>query len=191
MHPLAFNPETCPPLCPHTMRTHSPLSLARLITWILLLWVVDLAHGQAPQTPRAFSTEQERCIVPAAQFHQVNHDVLRAILRVETRLNPGTVTRNTNGTLDVGMGGMNSSNFPELAKHGVAPEHLLDACVASYVAAWHLKKNIAKYGNTWFGVAAYHSTTPYFNRRYQALLYNELVKSGTLEGALLPVPPLR
>ncbi len=194
MHPLAFNPEACPPLCPHTMRTHSPLSLARLITWILLLWVMDLAHGQAPQAPRApraFSTEQERCIVPAAQFHQVNHDVLRAILRVETRLNPGTVTRNTNGTLDVGMGGMNSSNFPELAKHGVAPEHLLDACVASYVAAWHLKKNIAKYGNTWFGVAAYHSTTPYFNRRYQALLYNELVKSGTLEGALLPVPPLR
>ena len=151
----------------------------------------DVMACVAGRVVACFGTGYEGLDLAAAQFHQVNHDVLRAILRVETRLNPGTVTRNTNGTLDVGMGGMNSSNFPELAKHGVAPEHLLDACVASYVAAWHLKKNIAKYGNTWFGVAAYHSTTPYFNRRYQALLYNELVKSGTLEGALLPVPPLR
>jgi hypothetical protein len=58
------------------------------------------------------------------------------------------VTRNANGSLDVGMGGMNSSNFQELAKFGGNPQHLLDACVASYVAAWHLKSKITKYGNT-------------------------------------------
>lgn len=138
-----------------------------------------------------FTTEQERCIVPASEFHQVNPHILRAILRVESSLKPSTVTRNENGTLDVGMGGMNSIHFRELAKFGIAPEHLLDACVASFVAAWHLKKNVNKYGNTWFGVAAYHSTTPYFNQRYQALLYNELVKSGTVQGMLLNVPPLR
>jgi hypothetical protein len=89
------------------------------------------------------------------------------------------------------MGAMNSSNFGELSKFGLAPEHLLDACIASYVAAWHLKRNMTRYGNTWFGVAAYHSVTPYFNHRYQALLHNELVNSGSLEGALLSIPPLR
>ena len=94
--------------------------------------------AQTSPQPTPFSTDEERCIIPAAQFHQVNAHVLRAILRVETSLRPATVTRNTNGTVDVGMGGMNSSNFRELAKHGIAPEHLLDACVATYVAAWHL-----------------------------------------------------
>ena len=89
------------------------------------------------------------------------------------------------------MGGMNSSNFQELAKFGVNPQHLLDACVASYVAAWHLKSKITKYGNTWFGVAAHHSATPYFNHRYQIMIDNELVKSGHLEGPALNMPPLR
>ncbi len=107
--------------------------------------------ANAAITPAPFTTEQERCIVPAGEFHQVNPHILRAILRVESSLRPDTVTRNTNGTLDVGMGGMNSSHFKELAKFGIAPEHLLDACVATYVAAWHLKKNVMKFGNTWFG----------------------------------------
>lgn len=88
------------------------------------------------------------------------------------------------------MGGMNSSNFRELLNHGIAPVQLLDACVATYVAAWHLQKNLTLYGNTWFGMAAYHSTTPYFNARYQILIYNELVKSGAIPGQLRPVPPL-
>jgi hypothetical protein len=40
-------------------------------------------------------------------------------------------------------------------------------------------------------VASYHSATPYYNHRYQAMLYNELVKSGAVQGGLLRVPPLR
>jgi Transglycosylase SLT domain len=141
-------------------------------------------------TQPLFSTMSERCIIPAAQFHHVNPLILRAILRVESALRPHTITRNANGTLDIGMGGMNSSNFRELLNHGISPEHLLDACVATYVAAWHLRKNLTLHGNTWFGVAAYHSTTPYFNSRYQILIYNELIKSGTLMGQLRTVPPL-
>lgn len=152
---------------------------------------IALSSAHATKIPEPFSTEQERCIVPAAEFHLVNPHILRAILRVESSLKPNTVTRNENGTMDVGMGGMNSSNFRELSRFGIAPEHLLDACVATYVAAWHLKKNVNKFGNTWFGVAAYHSVTPYFNHRYQTMLYNELVKSGTVHGSVLTVPPLK
>ncbi len=159
-----------------------------LVTFVCLNFTIQ---ANATNTTAPFTTEQERCIIPAADFHQVNPHILRAILRVESSLKPNTVTRNDNGTMDVGMGGMNSSHFRELSKFGIAPDHLLDACVATYVAAWHLKKNVTKFGNTWFGVAAYHSVTPYFNQRYQVMLYNELIKSGTVEGSMMRVPPLK
>lgn len=141
--------------------------------------------------PPPYTTEPERCIIPAAYYHGVNHAILRAILKVESNLNPQAVGKNDNGTQDVGIGQMNSMHFKELSKFGIAPEHLKDACVGTYVAAWHLKKGIAKHGNTWFAVARYHSATPYFNNRYQILLNNELVKSGVIHGKQLPVPPLR
>jgi hypothetical protein len=54
-----------------------------------------------------------------------------------------------------------------------------------------LSKSIARYGNTWFGIATYHSGTPYFNNRYQILLRNELIKSGVIEGKLEKVPPFK
>ena len=138
-----------------------------------------------------FSTEAERCILPAAELHGVNSFVLRAILKIESGLKPNAVGKNRNGTVDVGIGQMNSMHFPELVRVGVAPEWLKDACVGTYVAAWHLSKAMARYGNTWYGVASYHSATPYFNRRYQIMLNNELVKSGVIAGRVFPVPPLR
>lgn len=144
------------------------------------------AAGRGP-----FTTEAERCIVPAATFHGVNYHVLRAILKVESGLKPHLVGRNTNGTLDVGIGQMNSAHFPELARWGISPGHLRDACIGTFVAAWHLRKAIHHHGNTWFGIASYHSTTPYFNNRYQILLHNELVHSGVIQAAALQVPPLR
>lgn len=124
-------------------------------------------------------------------FHGVNYQVLRAILVVESGLNPRAVGRNDNGTVDVGMGQFNSMHFKELAKFGLAPEHLMDACVSTYVTAWHLKKTTVASGNTWEGIARYHSATPYFNRRYQILLRNEMIRSGALEGNIQAVPPMK
>ena len=138
-----------------------------------------------------FTTPVERCILPAADYHGVNAHILRAILRVESRLNPETVSKNDNGSVDVGIGGMNSRNFKELAKFGIGPEHLRDGCIGTYVAAWHLKKGMAAKGNTWEAIARYHSSTPYFNKRYQILLYNDLVRSNVIAGVIQPVPPLR
>jgi soluble lytic murein transglycosylase-like protein len=149
------------------------------------------AKPKAAASPEPFTTENERCIVPAANYHGVNHQVLRAILRVESGLRPDAVGRNDNGTIDVGIGQMNSMHFGSLARWGVTPQHLKDACVGTYVAAWHLSKTMRTHGNTWFGVAAYHSATPYFNSRYQALIRNELRRAGVLQGGMEAVPPLR
>ena len=96
------------------------------------------------------------------------------MLKVESDLRPWAFGRNTNGTVDMGMAQINSIHLPELARHGIQSQHLFDPCVASYVAAWLLRRNIDRHGLTWFGVAAYHSLTPEHNQRYQGLLMKVL-----------------
>ncbi|MDZ4056955.1 MAG: lytic transglycosylase domain-containing protein, partial [Polynucleobacter sp.] len=105
--------------------------------------------------------------------------------------NPLAVGKNENGTVDVGIGQHNSMHFKELKRVGFSPEDLKDACIGTYVAAWHLSKSLAKHGNTWFAVATYHSATPYFNKRYQVLIQNELIRSGVISGSISKVPPFK
>jgi soluble lytic murein transglycosylase-like protein len=130
------------------------------------------------------------CVAGAAQYYWVNAAFLAAILRVEGMGETQVVT-NTNGTIDVGRGGINSVHFAELARQGITPQALMDACVNTYVAAWLISKNIIRYGNNWAAYAAYHSRTPAHNRRYQLLLANELVRMGIYSGPITPVPPLQ
>lgn len=148
------------------------------------------SFARTPDQP-PFTTLVERCIIPAADYHRVNQHILRAVLKVESGLNPKAIGRNSNGTMDVGIGGKNSMHFKELSKYGINPDDLLDPCVGTYVAAWDIKKAISKFGNTWFGIATYHSVTPYYNERYQILIRNELIRSHILEGTIQPVPSLK
>lgn len=143
----------------------------------------------ANPSPQPFSTEQERCIVPASLHHGVNYHVLRAILKIESGLKP-QVSRNRDGSVDIGIGQTNSIHLSELKKFDIGPGDLMDVCVGTYVAAWHLRKAIAERGNTWYGIATYHSKTPSKNWRYQILLRNELIRSGALDGTVQAVPPL-
>lgn len=142
-----------------------------------------------PSAP-PFSTEAERCIIPASTFHGVNPWLLRAILRVESSLKPGAFNRNSNGTIDIGIGQINSMHLPTLKKYGIDSTHLSDACIGTYVSGWFLKKVIVERGNTWEGVASYHSRTPEFNQRYQRLLIEELQRSqaSTSYPAAMPTP---
>ena len=142
---------------------------AAVVTWPSVQAQVNpsIAPPQAVQSP-------ERCIPAAAQHHRIDPRLLRAVLKVESDLRPWALGRNANGTVDMGMAQINSIHLPELARHGIQTQHLFDPCVASYVAAWLLRKNIDRHGLTWFGVAAYHSLTPEHNQRYQGLLMNAL-----------------
>lgn len=156
-------------------------SMARAVSTLGLL--VLALPSQAAGAP-------DRCVAPAAEYHSVNQHILRAILAIESGMRPDVVSRNKNGSVDVGIAGINSIHFKDLARVGVTPEKLMDPCVSTYVAAWKLSKHMARFGNNWYGVAAYHSKTPYFNARYQALLHNQLVKQGVIAGRKVPVPPL-
>jgi soluble lytic murein transglycosylase-like protein len=146
-----------------------------------LAWALAASHARAqnpPQAKPAPGLAADPCLMPAAQRHGVNPHILRAILQVESGMRPHVVRRNRNGSIDVGMAQINSIHFRELAQWGITPERLLEPCVATHVAAWHLKRVMLRHGNTWFGVAAYHSATPVHNQRYQALLRQELMRTG-------------
>lgn len=155
---------------------------------LCFLLLVSSASAQ-PVSARDRSSIEE-CVTGAAEHHRVNRAVLLAILRIESGLDPGAVGRNADGSLDVGIAQINSRHFKALAVHGIRPEHLFDACVGAYVAAWRLSTLIAAHGNTWMTLARYHSGTPYFNHRYQLLLANELVRAGVIAGRKVPVPAL-
>lgn len=118
----------------------------------------------------------------AAEFHTVNPWILKAILKVESDFDPRAVNRNANGTIDVGMAQINSIHFAKLKRWGIAPADLMDGCVATYVAAWHLANQIRTHGNTWFGIASYHSASHCQNSRYAGLLWNALLGWGVVTG---------
>jgi soluble lytic murein transglycosylase-like protein len=106
------------------------------------------------------------CIDDAAAHHGVNPLVLRAIGWQESRLRPGAVGRNANGTVDIGAFQINSIHLRRLAAHGVGAPQLADGCVSAYVAAWHYRRQVAEFGDTWQAVGAYHSRTPALSARY-------------------------
>jgi Transglycosylase SLT domain len=155
------------------------------MAFVRLLWLVVLLIVSAPGQA---SVNLGACMVSASEYHKVNPHILRAILSVESGMRPEVIGRNKNGSIDVGIAGINSIHFNDLAKHGITPQKLLDPCVSTYVAAWKLSKHMARFGNNWYGIAAYHSKTPHLNARYQILLHNELVKQGVIAGRKFPVP---
>jgi len=123
-----------------------------------------------------------RCVSGAAAHHSVNPWILRAILQVESGNKPDALNRNNNGSIDVGIAQINSMHFKELGRYGISPSDLMNECVSTYVAAWHLAKQYRAYGNTWFAIGAYHSATPCFNRRYAGLVWNALVDFKAVGG---------
>lgn len=163
--------------------------LRAILAWLLVLGSVqaqaqDVAVWQnAPNSPKD-------CVTQAAQRQGVNPWILRAIIQVESGFNPAAIHRNTNGSLDVGLGQINSMHFRQLRGYGIQPSDLLDACVSADVAAWHLQKQFLTYGVSWTAVGAYHSTTPCYNKRYVSLVWNVLLNWKLVQGSPVAVAPI-
>ncbi|EKU26010.1 lytic transglycosylase domain-containing protein [Xanthomonas translucens pv. graminis] len=125
----------------------------RRIGWLLAaLLATPLAHAG--------------CFEQAAAYQQVNARVLKAIAWQESRARPQTVHRNANGSIDYGQMQINSIHLRRLSQFGVSVRELMDPCESTYVAAWHLRQMMNKYGNSWAAVGAYHSETPAERDRY-------------------------
>ncbi|WP_413187720.1 lytic transglycosylase domain-containing protein [Paraburkholderia sacchari] len=116
----------------------------------------------------AFASAPARadCFDEAARYQKVNPLILRAIAWQESHNTPDALNRNTNGSVDYGVMQINSIHLPALARYGISSSTLMQPCKNVYIAAWHLRQKMNKYGNTWAAVGAYHSETPALRDRY-------------------------
>ncbi|NTZ08037.1 lytic transglycosylase domain-containing protein [Burkholderia metallica] len=106
------------------------------------------------------------CFDEAAKYQQVNPLILRAIAWQESRNRPAALNKNTNGSVDYGLMQINSIHLPTLSRYGIGRDTLMEPCKNVYIAAWHLKQKMNRYGNTWQAVGAYHSETPSLRDKY-------------------------
>ncbi|MGC8851973.1 MAG: lytic transglycosylase domain-containing protein [Hydrogenobacter sp.] len=98
------------------------------------------------------------CFDKASQEMGVNRKLLVAIAYVESGLRHDALNRNSNGTYDIGIMQVNSSNIPKLKRAGIIEkeEDLWDVCKNIRAGAYILKECIANYGFNWKAVDCYN-----------------------------------
>lgn len=106
------------------------------------------------------------CIVAASVVHRLPAGALLVILEVEGG-EVGGVSRNRNGTVDIGPMQVNNRWLPALVRrwHASASEVYVSLrdnfCVNVEAGAWILRQAIDEaHGDFWDGVALYHSHDP-------------------------------
>ncbi|MDQ7978979.1 lytic transglycosylase domain-containing protein [Paraburkholderia sp. SARCC-3016] len=114
----------------------------------------------------AAGTARADCFDEAAQYQKVNPLILRAIAWQESHNRPDALHKNANGSTDYGVMQINSVHLPALAQYGISSGTLMEPCKNVYIAAWHLRQKMNKYGNTWQAIGAYHSETPALRDKY-------------------------
>jgi len=144
---------------------------------LLCLPGLSLARG-------ALDVQTSRCIASAAQYYYrpsdpISYrgfvDLIQAIRLTEGGA-AGHITRNTNGSFDIGPMQINSSHLPLLQSFGITYASLLyNACENIFVGTWILHSEILTSGSeVWRGIGNYNSRTPIHNRRYQMRVWSNL-----------------
>lgn len=128
--------------------------------FILVLAALCMTPASA-QTSKRSKLPFDKCFDSASTRFGVDKQMLVAIAKTESSLNPNAVgPKNVNGSTDIGMMQVNSWWLPTLAKHGITERDLMGACTNIYVGAWILAQNINRHGATWKAVGAYNAVTP-------------------------------
>lgn len=112
--------------------------------------------------------EADRCIVTASRKYGIYPLVIMSIMKVEGG-KIGTLSKNSNGTFDLGPMQINTVNLPELKDEfpGLTWKHVAyDLCTNIYVGTYFLSQKVKEADDYWEGVGNYHSKTPSLRKRY-------------------------
>lgn len=94
----------------------------------------------------ANAEEFDRCFMVASVKYKIPVELLKAIAKTETGMNPIAMNINSNRSYDIGIMQINSYWFKKLEKVGIKKDDLLDGCKNIQVGAWILAQNIKQYG---------------------------------------------
>jgi hypothetical protein len=114
------------------------------------------------------------CWNEAAQRYGVNPQLLYAIAKTESGLNPRALNRNPDGSYDIGLMQINSRWIPTLRRYGISEARLFEPCTSIHVGAWILAQNMRRLGNTWNAVGAYNAKTPAQRLQYAIKVYRNI-----------------
>ncbi len=100
------------------------------------------------------------CWDQAASRYGVSAELLYAVARVESDLNPQAVNRThiqRTGSYGIGLMQIDSRHLPKLARFGITERHLYEPCTNIQVGAWLLADVMSRHGASWEAVGAYNA----------------------------------
>ena len=114
-----------------------------------------------------------QCAEYAGKHYNVSPYIVLSVIKVEGG-KKGTVSKNTNGSYDLGVMQINTINLPEIKSNFPMVDWSVlanEPCVNIGIGTWMLSKRIKETGDLWKGVGNYHSRTPKFHKRYLKKIY--------------------
>ncbi|MFC5511110.1 hypothetical protein ACFPOU_08215 [Massilia jejuensis] len=115
------------------------------------------------------------CIHSSASAYNLNPLIILSVMKVESGGRMGLVSRNTNGTDDLGPGQFNTGTWAKLLieKYKIPREALInDMCQAVRGMGFAIRTEInGAGGDLWKGIGNYHSRTPKHHVKYVRLVY--------------------